>query len=125
AHAEGLGADEAEADGNPQRHHGCHRADHHPGDPAWDTVAGEASQVPRQAMYGQRGGNRPGLDRAVPGRAPLRVEASLRGLAVILEAGGEGGRADRAAVGADEVRSGLAAFEVEGASEAPRELAPL
>jgi len=39
----------------------------------------------------------------VPGRAPIRVEAGLRGLAVLLGAGGEGGRPDCSSVGADEV----------------------
>src|SRR5262249_43101924 len=51
--------------------------------------------------------------------------AGLRGLAIRPGAGREGGRADRAAVGADEVRSGLATLEAEGAPEAPRQLAPL
>jgi hypothetical protein len=74
-----------------------------------------------QGCKGQRGGDRPGLDRVVPGRAPVRAEASLRGLAVLLGAGGEGGRADRSAVGADEVRSGLAAADAEEASEEPED----
>src|SRR4051794_152195 len=81
------------------------------------------SQVPRQAMQDQRGGDGPGLDRDIPGGAPVRVEAGLRGLAVLLGAGGEGGRADRAAADVDEVRSGPAAAQAEGASEAPGQLA--
>src|SRR5262249_37293208 len=63
--------------------------------------------------------------RVVPGGAPVRAEAGLRGLAVHPGAGREGGRADRPATGADEVRPGLAASEAKGAAEAPRQLAPL
>ena len=98
---------------------------HPPGDPARHAGAGEVSQVPRQAMQGQRGGDRPGPDRVVPGRAPIRAEAGLRGLAVHPGAGGDGGRADRPPVGADEVRPGLAAAEAEGTPEAPRQFARL
>ena len=117
AHAEGPGADEPEADGGPQRHHRGHRAGHHPGDPARHAGAGEVGQVPGQGLQGQRGPDRPGPDRDVPGGAPVRAEAGLRGLAVHPEAGGEGGRADRPAAGADEVRPGLAAADAEEASE--------
>src|SRR3954454_10665698 len=69
-------------------------------------------------MQGQRGGDRPGPNRVVPGGAPLRAEAGLRGLAVHPGAGAKGGRADRPPAGADEVRPGLAAAEAEGAPEA-------
>src|SRR5262249_13311857 len=51
------------------------------------------------------------------GGTPVRVEAGVRGLAVLPEAGGEGGRTDRPAVGADEVRPGLASADAEEASE--------
>src|SRR5262249_20283406 len=63
--------------------------------------------------------------RVVPGGAPVRVEASLRGLAVLPGAGRQGGRTDRPPIRADEERPGPAAAEAEGASEAPGQFAPV
>jgi hypothetical protein len=48
---------------------------HHPGDPARDPGAGEVGPIPGQGLQGQRGPDRPGLDRDVPRGAPVRVEA--------------------------------------------------
>src|SRR5262249_61102216 len=64
-------------------------------------------------------------DRVVPGGAPLRAGAGLRGRAVLPGPAGEGGRAGRPAAGADEVRPGLAAAEAAGEAEAPGQLAGL
>jgi len=56
---------------------------HPPGDPAWDRAPEKLAKY-RTRCKASEAEIAPGLDRDVPGGAPVRAEASARGLAVHL-----------------------------------------
>ena len=75
AHAEGPGADECQAGGSRQRHHGGDRPVDHRRHPRGRTRPDGAGQTARSAVSSQRGPDRPGAGRDVAARTSLRASA--------------------------------------------------
>ncbi len=102
-----------------QRHHGQDGSGHHPRHRAWRARPGETGEIPQLPGQGDGGAGRGGTHRLLSRRALVRLEAGVRGMAVLSEAVGAARGADSTAVGTDEVGPRPAASEAAAAHVRP------